>query len=85
MVPWTFLFPYGEKYVLVLDLCSNVIVMEIVRWHLEEDFQSYARRSAFGAAGHAGALFCSSASVKFHPTSRFFFFFDVAFTHINII
>lgn len=23
MMPWTFLFPNGEKYVLVLDLCRN--------------------------------------------------------------
>lgn len=58
MRPWTFLFPYGEKYVLILDLCNNVIAMETARWHLEEDFQSYAHSSAFRAAGHTSALFC---------------------------
>lgn len=57
--------------------------MEVVRWHLEEDFQSYAHSLAFWAAGHAGALFCF---YKVSPNqSLLFFFLNGAFTYIDLI
>jgi len=73
MGPWTFLFSYDEKYVVILDLCSNEIVMEIdgiwkrifkaalIAWH----------------SGQLDMLVPCSASAKFHSTSFCFvvFFF----------
>lgn len=40
MGPCRFLLINGEKYILILDFCKIMIVMEIIRLILGENFQS---------------------------------------------
>lgn len=47
-----------KKYVLILDLCNNVIAKEIIRSYLMEDFEGELTAQHPGAAGYTSAIFC---------------------------
>lgn len=66
----TFLFPNGEKYVLILDLCNNIIAMEIIRLHLEEDFPRWTHSSA----GKGGRIHKCHLLLLYSFTQAVFFF-----------